>query len=121
LDGGPSGRYGGETQLCSILRLDRPGYALGIELSVTSGVEVFLQPGIRAEVAPIDVRGFPALEVRSTEFRDTCYVAVDVAPGQLLDVAVRNGGATPVAPQDRLCERARQAAGLTLTTLLGLR
>lgn len=121
LDVGQSGLYGGVTQLCSIRRLDRPSYALGVELSVTSGVEVFLQPGIRAEVAPIDVSGFSALEVRSTEFRDTCYVAVDVAPGQLVDVAVRNGGATPVAPQDRLCERARQAADLVMTTLLELR
>ncbi len=121
LDVGPSGLYGGVTQLCSIRRLDRPSYALAIELSVTSGVEVFLQPGIRADVAPTDVRGFPTLEIRPTELRDTCTVALDVAPGQLLDVQVSNGGATPVAPQNRLCERAREAADLVMTTLLGLR
>jgi hypothetical protein len=121
LDVGPSGLYGGETQLCSILRLDRPGYALAVEVSVTSGVEVFLQPGIRAEVAPTEVRGFATLEVRPTELRDSCTLAIDTAPGQLVDVQVANGGATPVAPQDRLCERARQAADLVMTTLLELR
>ena len=121
LNVGPSGLYGGETQLCSIRRLDRPSYAMAVQLSVTAGVEVFLRPDVPAEVASIDVRGFPALLVKSTRLRDFCTVAIDVAPGQLVDVQVANGGATPVAPQDRLCDRAQQAADLAMTTLSQLR
>lgn len=121
LDIGPSGFYGGVTQLCSIRRLDQPGYALAIQQAVTSGVEAYLRPGVPAVITPVDVRGFPALEVRSTELRDICTVAVDVAPGQALDVLVSNGGETPVATQDRLCERARQAADLAMETLQRLR
>lgn len=121
LDVAPSGFYGGVTQLCSIRRLDQPGYALAVQLSITAGVEAWLRPGVPADAVPIDVRGFPALEVRSRLLRDICTVAVDVTPGQALDVLVSNGGETPVATQDRLCERARQAADLTMTTLQRLR
>lgn len=121
LDVAPSGFYGGVTQLCSIRRLEQPGYRIAVQLSVTAGVEAYLRTGVPAELAPIDVRGFPALEVRSTRLRDICTVVVDVAPGQALDVLVSNGGETPVATQDRLCERARQAADLTTATLQRLR
>jgi hypothetical protein len=121
LDVAPSGFYGGVTQLCSIRRLDRPGYRMALQLAVTAGVEAYLRPGVPAEITPIAVRGFPALEVRSTQLRDICTVAVDVAPGQVVDVLVSNGGATPVATQDRLCERARQAADLAMTTLQQVR
>ncbi|MHA6784935.1 DUF3558 domain-containing protein [Pseudonocardia saturnea] len=121
LDVAPSGFYGGVTQLCSVRRLEQPGYRMAVQLSVTAGVEAWLRPGVPADVAPIDVQGFPAIEVRSRLLSDICTVAVDVAPGQVLDVLISNGGETPVASQDRLCELARQAAGLAMTTLQKLR
>ena len=38
LDVAPSGFYGGVTQLCSIIRLDRPGYRIAVQLAVTAGI-----------------------------------------------------------------------------------
>jgi hypothetical protein len=117
-----SALYGGETRLCSVRGFEPRVISLGVELSVTGGIELFFRPGVRSEITPIAVAGFPAVIARpTTGIQDFCTVIVDVASGQLVDIQVANAGGEPPTSQPELCSEAKRAAGLVMTNLLARR
>jgi hypothetical protein len=75
----PSTLYnGGIIQLCSI-RSSRPGVgSVGVALSVTGGIELFLRPQ-SSHNHPIDVVG-SSVVADPDQFTEFCAVVVDVAP-----------------------------------------
>ncbi len=119
LDVNPSSLYnGGVTQLCSI-RSSVPGVGrAGVELSVSGGIEVLLQPEVQASITPTTVTGFPAVVVDPKRFDEFCAVVVDVAPQQVLDIDYADGGNTPPMPQADLCSEAERIANAVMTNLL---
>jgi hypothetical protein len=118
LTSSPSGLYnGGVVQLCSI-RGSEPAIRVGVLLSVTGGVELFLRPRVPAVLTPIEVAGFPALVADPTQFTEFCDVVVDTAPRQVLDVSVANGGRTPPLAESELCLEAERIANLAMKELL---
>ena len=120
LDVAPSALYGGVTQLCSIRGFEPRAIAVGVELSVTGGIELYFRPGVPSEVRPVVVRDFPAIVAVPTITR-FCSVVVDVAPGQAVDVSASDGGRVPPIPQDVLCTDAERVAGLVMGNLLAQR
>lgn len=122
LDVGLSALYGGETRLCSIRGFEPRVISLGVELSVTGGIELFFRPGVRSEVTPVEVAGFPAVLARpTTGIQDFCTVVIDVADGQAVDIQVANAGGEPPMPQPELCDTAERAAGFVMGNLLAQR
>ena len=118
LDVNTSSLYnGGITQLCSI-RGSEPAISVGVELSVTGGIELFLRPGVQATVTPTDVANFPAVVADPTRFTEFCAVVVDVAPQQVVDVDVSNGGRTPPMTEPELCGEAERIARIIMHNLL---
>jgi hypothetical protein len=109
---------GGVTQLCSI-RSSEPGVgSVGVNLSVTGGIELFLRPRVPAVLTATEVAGFPALVADPTRFTEFCNVVVDVAPQQAVDVGVRNAGNVPALPEAELCREAERVAGIVMNNLL---
>lgn len=121
LDVGLSGLYGGETRQCVIGSFEPRAITFSVLLSVTGGIELFFRPGVRSEITPIEVAGFPAIIALPVTIRDFCTVVVDVAPGQVVDVSVANGGRLPPIPQADLCADAERAAGIAMDNLLAQR
>ena len=106
------------TEQCSIRGFEPRVLSVSVELSVTGGVELFFRPGTPSRVTPITVRGFPAVEaVPPIDY--FCTVAIDVAPGQLVDGSVSNGGGDLTQPQ--LCVEAERIAPIVLGNLLAAR
>ncbi|WP_170183699.1 DUF3558 domain-containing protein [Pseudonocardia hydrocarbonoxydans] len=118
LDVGLSALYGGETRQCTARGYEPRAITFSVELSVTGGIELFFRPGVRSEITPIEVAGFPAVIALPVTIRDFCTVVVDVAPGQLVDVQMANGGRQPPIPQADLCVDAQRAAGIVMGNLL---
>lgn len=121
LDVGLSALYGGETRQCTARGYEPRAIAISVELSVTGGIELFFRPGVRSEITPIEVVGFPAIVALPVRIRDFCTVVVDVAPGQVIDVSFANGGRLPPIPQADLCVDAQRAAGIVMGNLLAQR
>jgi len=69
-----------------------------------------------------ELRGFPALLYRFENVEHACYLAVDVADGQLVDVAFgANDPDSSDASHEELCETARRVAEAAVDTLLATR
>jgi hypothetical protein len=64
------------------------------------------------------VADFPALIAVPSNSQTYCGVEIDVAPGQLLDVQVLDGGYASPIPQATLCDRAEESASAMMQTLL---
>lgn len=116
-----SALYGGEIRQCAIGGFEPRAISVSVLLSVTGGIELFFRPGVRSEITPVDVQGFPAIVAVPVTIRDFCTVVVDVAPGQAVDVSVANGGRLPPIPQADLCADARRTAGIVTGNLLAQR
>lgn len=68
---------------------------------------------------PTDVRGFPALFYRFDNAEHACFLAVDVADGQLVDVAFgANDPDSSDASLDELCATAHRVTEAAVDTLL---
>jgi hypothetical protein len=118
LDVRNSALWGGVTSLCSWQGFEPRSISVGVNLSVTAGVELFTERAVPGIVTPLDVRGFPAVLARQDQFPEACLVVVDVADGQALDVQFRAGGRQPPVPQEDLCVGAQQVAELVMGNLL---
>ena len=110
--------YGGVTDLCSWSGFEPRAIAVGVNLSVTGGVELFTERPVPGVVTPLDVQGFPAVLARSDRFPEACSVIIDAAPQQAVDVQFRDGGRLPRNPQDELCEGAQAVADLVMAHLI---
>ncbi len=115
----PSGLYnGGVIQLCSI-RSSVPGVgSVGVALSVTGGIELFLRPRVPAVITPTSAAGFPAVIADPNRFTEFCNVVVDVAPRQVVDIDVANAGNVPPIPEAELCREAGRVAEIVMRNLL---
>jgi hypothetical protein len=109
--------YRGEIAQCSVTGFAEPDVAVGLGLSTTAGVEVFDPRNPDATYTVTEVRGFPALVASLGRFPEFCTVAVDVAPGQVLDVQFRDGGNVPPLAQPELCRRAQLIAEAAMIQL----
>ena len=117
----PSALYnGGVVQLCTDRGYEPRAITAGVLLSVSGGIELYLREGVPSDIMPIEVTGFPALVAVPTIDR-FCAVVVDVAPGQVVDVSVSDGGRVPPVPQETLCQDARRLADLVMANLLEAR
>ncbi|GAA2555852.1 hypothetical protein GCM10010210_31740 [Pseudonocardia hydrocarbonoxydans] len=115
---GTSALYGGEIQQCAVRGFEPRAISVSVLLSVTGGIELYFRPGVRSEITPIEVAGFPAIVALPVTIRDFCTVVVDVAPGQVVDVQVASGGRQPPIPQEQLCVDAEVVAGIVMGNLL---
>jgi hypothetical protein len=105
------------TDSCQILGADA-GVSGTVTPVSTSGIETFFEGRFASmEYRPTEVRDFPALFYRFGSAPRACYLAVDIADGQLVDVAYGGGTA---APQDELCDTTHKIADAAVTTLLAL-
>jgi hypothetical protein len=100
--------FRGDVPTCKISGSSPGSKILGIGTVTSVGVERWRENDVAAQLRPTIIEGFPALVTTPTQSRKYCGVEVDVAPGQLLDVQVLDGGAS--APQSELCTSAEQAA-----------
>lgn len=97
---------------------DEPVEAYQIFRDTESGIESGF--GNSRGITVITVAGFPAIETQSerTQLPETqCIVAVDVAPGQTLQVNYDYNGALPMT-RERACDKARPAAEMAMRTLI---
>jgi hypothetical protein len=87
------------------------------------GIDVFyLGRFTNMQYQTTDVQGFPALYYRFDNVEHACYLAVDIADGQLLDIAF---GATDPdssdASLDEMCATAHRVTEAAVDTLLATR
>jgi Protein of unknown function (DUF3558) len=113
------GPFLGPTRNCTHLGFGKPNIAISIAVAAGKGIERYTVEGSRSDVSPIVVDGYPAVLARPQTFSDFCTVALDVAPGQLVDVQFRDGGGDqPKISMDELCAGARTTATDVIRTLL---
>ena len=118
LDVRSSALWGGVTALCSWQGFEPRSISVGVNLSVTAGIELFTERAVPGIVTPLDIQGFPAVLARQDQTPEACLVVVDVADGQALDVQFRAGGRRPPVPQEDLCDGAQDVADLVMGGLL---
>ena len=112
------GLFHGEVPTCTMHTSGTTSTVLGIGTVTTVGIERWHDPTLRADVWPTTTANFPAGVAIPTQSKTYCSVEVDVAPGQLLDVQVQDGGNESVVPQSDLCERAERSATQMMTSLI---
>jgi hypothetical protein len=86
----------------------------------TDGIDIFYRGRFtNMQYKPTVVRGFPALFYRFDDAEHACYLAVDVADGQLVDVSY--GAKDPEssdASQNEVCDTALSVTEAAMDTLL---
>jgi hypothetical protein len=87
-----------DATLCSISSGDFT-YGMSVVATANEGIERYATD---SGATPLQIAGFPALTSRLKGLNDTCFLGVDVADGQLLDLQVDGSK----IPQDELCKRA---------------
>lgn len=100
------------TELCGIRSGDF-SYGISVTAITTEGIEMYdtaLQSG---EATPATIAGFPAVVNRFVGVVPACFVGLDVADGQLVDLQV-DGGKIPL---DELCSRATKIAEAIIQTI----
>ncbi len=110
--------FRGDVPTCTITGYSAKPVVVGVGMVTTAGVERWQLGELAAEVRTIIVADFPAVVARPTRFTNFCSVEVDVAPGQLLDVQISDGGGRPPLPQRELCSRAEETAVELVRSLL---
>ncbi len=118
LDRSPSLLFPGDVSMCVIRGFEPRAIVVSVGLVTTAGIEFFTSGNLAADLASIDVAGFPAGLARPTQYTQFCNVFVDIAPGQLVDVQALDGGGQPAIQQDQLCRDATQAATAAIESLL---
>jgi Protein of unknown function (DUF3558) len=124
LDGEPrnftrDGQFLGPSRSCTHLGFGAPKIAINIAVAPHRGIERYTLEPTRSDVSPIVIGGYPAVLARPQTFIDFCTVALDIAPGQLIDVQFSDGGGDqPPVPMGELCTGARVAATNVIETLL---
>ncbi|OLF17882.1 DUF3558 domain-containing protein [Actinophytocola xanthii] len=85
----------------------------------TEGVDAFYRGRFaNMRYRPTEVAGLPALFYRFDGVEHACYLAIDVADGQLLDVAFgANAPESTDASLDELCDTARRVGEAAVRTL----
>jgi hypothetical protein len=110
--------FNGDVPTCTIRGSGPSSIVLGIGTVTTAGIERWQDSALQAEIRATRVADFPALITVPSNSRTYCGVEIDVAPGQLLDVQVLDGGYSSPIPQATLCDRAAESASAMMQTLL---
>jgi Protein of unknown function (DUF3558) len=106
---------------CSWLRFTSPAVGTLVSTVASRGIEAYDTDPRFNDVAAIEARGFPGLQLSFKARDDNCAVVIDVAPGQVLDVQYSTIGAdVPISVSD-LCAGAHQVAADALDSLLAQR
>ncbi len=93
--------------------------SVSISLATTTGIDALNAPGALSDQrTPTVITQYPAWVSRPRN-PDSCFLDVDVASGQLLDLEFADGGRLPPIPQDQLCKDVVDLAGQVLQTLGG--
>jgi hypothetical protein len=110
----------GEARSCSIRRFTGgPAVSFNITVSDTYGLERFYEAAVDPPVEPIVVAGYAAVLSRPRPATpDNCAVAVDVAPGEMVGVLLRNGGDPSAISVEELCREVPRYAEAVMATLL---
>jgi hypothetical protein len=115
----PSSLYGGQVDDCGgVGSTPARAVGVGIALVTSTGIERFADPTLRLRTVPAETAGFPALVVYPERFTDFCMIAVDVAPGQLIEVQFSDIKKSPPIPQDELCRSGLRIAEAGMRYLL---
>lgn len=107
----PSPTHPGAT-LCGI-RAGDFSYGIGVTLITTEGIGMYDDALGSGEATPTQVAGFPAVVNKFTGSLPACFVGVDVADGQLVDLQV-DGTKVQL---DELCSRAAKIADAIVRTI----
>jgi len=108
----PSPTHPGAT-LCGIRSGDF-SYGVGITLITSEGIEMYDDAIQSGEAAPTRIGGFPAVVDKFTGALPACFIGLDVADGQLIDVQVDGSK----LPMDELCSRATKIADAIIQTII---
>jgi hypothetical protein len=93
------------------------GQSIAITLVTNLGVAAYSDNGQRPGFSPTTVAGFPAYKLAQTSSPKRCFIDVDVADGQLLDVLWAFTVAGDPPPQSELCASATKAADAAMKVL----
>jgi hypothetical protein len=113
----PSVLYNGQVASCSVVDSVH-AVSVGITLVTTNGIERFADPALRVRTVATRASGFPALVIRPDGLTTYCMLAVDVAPGQLIEIQYSDIRQAPPVPLDDLCRSGLRAADAAIVTLL---
>lgn len=113
--------FEGPEPACTIGGFEPRTVAVGVALPYDGlGVDAFAPSRVRSAVTAITVQGFPAVQAVQPGRMTSCTVAVDLSPGQALNVQYRDGGGRQPVPADELCPGAMDVADAAMATLLSL-
>jgi hypothetical protein len=107
----PSSAYPGTT-MCGM----SPGdfkFSASILALVTEGIQRYVDnPKLNA--SPVVIGGFPAQLATFKDLHDTCFLGIDVADGQMVDLQM---GSSEGVPEDQLCQKVQAMGEAVITTL----
>ncbi|MEO6086432.1 MAG: DUF3558 domain-containing protein [Umezawaea sp.] len=107
----PARAYGDAT-LCSFSSSDF-SYGLGVTVVANQGFDSYARAVEAGEATAIQVGGFPAAVNRFTALRPSCFIGLDVADGQFIELQVDSSK----VPMDELCSRATKIADAIIQTI----
>lgn len=102
-----------QSPTCDFFREDNQ-WGFRVTTVTTTGVEWYTDGSFAVEPERLEVGGFPAVLGRAPGEDQVCFLGVDVADGQMVDVQVSSFEGTPL---DELCRYAPQIAGAAVETL----
>jgi hypothetical protein len=107
----PSSAYPGTT-MCGM----SPGdfkFSASILALVAEGIQRYVDnPKLNA--SPVVIGGFPAQLATFKDLHDTCFLGIDVADGQMVDLQM---GSSEGVPEDQLCQKVQAMGEAVMTTL----
>ena len=92
--------------------------SVGISLTESNGIELFLNSNLAAETTIISLAGFPGILIRPTVLPDFCSVEIDVGHQRLVDVQYGVGLSGQPIDQGDLCIGAERVAQAAMYSLL---
>jgi hypothetical protein len=110
--------FSSEVPTCTTYSSSPGAVVLGVGTVTTVGIERWHSSDLAVRLEPTTIADFPAVVAVPTRSAAYCSVEVDVAPGQLIDVQMLDGGDNPPVTQDELCQQAARAADEIMKTLL---
>lgn len=109
--------FRGVVPTCTAIGFDPDPVGIAVGTVTSVGIERWQESDLAAEIRPTAVLGFPAVLAIPRRSSSYCSVEVDVAPGQLLDVQLSDGGGQPPLSLSALCTRATRTAEEAMRSL----
>jgi hypothetical protein len=88
-------------------------FSASILALVAEGIQRYVDnPKLNA--SPVVIGGFPAQLATFKDLHDTCFLGIDVADGQMVDLQM---GSSEGVPEDQLCQKVQAMGEAVMTTL----